>query len=70
MGQKQRKKETNNPLTENMKTLSHYKNVCIISSEGGETQAKGTENIFKKLIENNLYNLRKEIPWRIRVHFQ
>lgn len=53
-----------------MKTLSHEKNVCIISSQGGETQVKGTENNFKKLIEENLHNPRKEIPWRIRTHFQ
>jgi hypothetical protein len=30
--------------------------------EEEETQVKGTENIFNKIIEENLRNLKKEIP--------
>ena len=34
--------------------------------EGDELQLKGTENIFKKIIEENFPNLKKDMPIKVQ----
>lgn len=48
-------------------TLWRYKNLQIIGiDEGKEAQFKGTENIFNKIIEQRLQNLKKEVPIKVQ----
>lgn len=42
-------------------------NLRIIGiKEGEETQVKGTENIFNKIVEKNVPNLKKEMPIKVQ----
>ena len=41
-------------------------NLRIISIEEGEVQLKSTGNIFNKIIEENVPNLKKDIPLKIQ----
>ena len=41
-------------------------NLIIIEIEEGEVQHKGTENIFKKIIDENFPNLKKDILMKIQ----
>ena len=41
-------------------------NLRIIGIEGEELQFKGTENIFNKIIEENIPNLKKDMSMKIQ----
>ena len=41
-------------------------NLRLLGTEGKESQFKGTENIFNKIIEEKFPNLKKEIPVKIQ----
>ena len=41
-------------------------NLGIIGIEEGEVQLKNTENMFNKVIEENIPNLKKDMPTKIQ----
>ena len=50
-------------------TMKRQKNLQVIGiEEQEETQAKTTENVLNKIIEDNFPNLKKEIPINIQEH--
>ena len=60
-------------LTENIQEIwdtMKRPNLWLIGVEEGELQLKGTENIFRKIIEENFSNLKKEIAVKVQKAFR
>ena len=62
--------KSNKSLSQNIQEIwdtAKRPNLRIIGiEEGEEIQLKGTENIFNKIIEENIPNLKKDMPMKIQ----